>query len=225
MAPAKTLTREQVVSAQLQGDYAIKSEDSKPQLDTSQWPLLLKNYDKLLVRSSHFTPIPTGCSPLKRDITSYVKCVFFVLPLDALTLSSVRSGVINLDKPSNPSSHEVVAWLRRILRVEKTGHSGTLDPKVTGCLIVCIDRATRLVKSQQGAGVFLQSEHRCCILVKSKSRKGVCCCSSPALRPPKFDCPATRHPDSDWCPLPASPSHLCRQASAPYSNNLRVQAP
>ena len=63
-----------------------------------------------------------------------------------------RSGVINLDKPSNPSSHEVVAWLRRILRVEKTGHSGTLDPKVTGCLIVCIDRATRLVKSQQGAG-------------------------------------------------------------------------
>lgn len=35
---------------------------------------------------------------------------------------------------------------------EKTGHSGTLDPKVTGCLIVCVDRATRLVKSQQGAG-------------------------------------------------------------------------
>lgn len=39
-----------------------------------------------------------------------------------------------------------------MLRTEKTGHSGTLDPKVTGCLIVCIDRATRLVKSQQGAG-------------------------------------------------------------------------
>jgi len=64
----------------------------------------------------------------------------------------VRYGIINLDKPANPSSHEVVAWIRRILRVEKTGHSGTLDPKVTGCLIVCIDRATRLVKSQQGAG-------------------------------------------------------------------------
>ncbi len=69
-------------------------------------------------------------------------------PLD----SYVRYGVINLDKPANPSSHEVVAWIRRILRVEKTGHSGTLDPKVTGCLIVCVDRATRLVKSQQGAG-------------------------------------------------------------------------
>ncbi|KAF7966229.1 hypothetical protein HWV62_39465 [Athelia sp. TMB] len=134
MAPA-SLTREQVASAQLEGEYSIKSEAAQPKLDTSQWPLLLKNYDKLLVRSSHFTPIPSGCSPLKRDISTYIK-----------------SGVINLDKPSNPSSHEVVAWLRRILRVEKTGHSGTLDPKVTGCLIVCIDRATRLVKSQQGAG-------------------------------------------------------------------------
>ncbi|PFH54599.1 hypothetical protein AMATHDRAFT_134952 [Amanita thiersii Skay4041] len=133
MAPQ--LTNDQVASAQLDGDFAIKSQSFTPKLDTSQWPLLLKNYDKLLVRSSHFTPIPSGCSPLKRDITNYIK-----------------SGVINLDKPSNPSSHEVVAWLRRILRVEKTGHSGTLDPKVTGCLIVCIDRATRLVKSQQGAG-------------------------------------------------------------------------
>lgn len=38
----------------------------------------------------------------------------------------MRSGFINLDKPSNPSSHEVVAWIKRILKVEKTGHSGTL---------------------------------------------------------------------------------------------------
>jgi H/ACA ribonucleoprotein complex subunit 4 len=137
MASSSTLSREQVLSAQVSGDFSIKPEKAQPALDTSQWPLLLKNYDKLLVRSSHFTPIPSGCSPLKRDINSYIK-----------------SGVINLDKPSNPSSHEVVAWLRRILRVEKTGHSGTLDPKVTGCLIVCIDRATRLVKSQQGAGML-----------------------------------------------------------------------
>ncbi|KAI5479596.1 centromere microtubule binding protein cbf5 [Pseudohyphozyma bogoriensis] len=118
-----------------QDDYALKPESVTPKLNTSQWPLLLKNYDRLLVRSSHFTPIPSGSSPLKRDLVSYIK-----------------TGVINLDKPSNPSSHEVVAWIRRILRVEKTGHSGTLDPKVTGCLTVCIDRATRLVKSQQGAG-------------------------------------------------------------------------
>lgn len=36
--------------------------------------------------------------------------------------------------------------------MEKTGHSGTLDPQVTGCLIVCLERATRLAKSQQSAG-------------------------------------------------------------------------
>ncbi|CAO3617484.1 unnamed protein product [Cunninghamella echinulata] len=93
------------------------------------------NYDQLNVRTGHYTPIPSGCSPLKRPLNEYV-----------------RYGFINLDKPANPSSHEVVAWVRRILRVEKTGHSGTLDPKVTGCLIVCVDCATRLVKSQQGAG-------------------------------------------------------------------------
>ena len=69
-----------------------------------------------------------------------------------MVINFSRTGFINLDKPANPSSHEVVAWIKRILRVEKTGHSGTLDPKVTGCLIVCIERATRLVKSQQGAG-------------------------------------------------------------------------
>jgi H/ACA ribonucleoprotein complex subunit 4 len=45
-----------------------------------------------------------------------------------------------------------VAWIRRILKTDKTGHSGTLDPKVTGNLLVCLSRATRLVKSQQSAG-------------------------------------------------------------------------
>ena len=75
MAPAAPLTREQVASAQHEGDFAIKPEKIQPKLDTSQWPLLLKNYDKLIVRSSHFTPIPTGCSPLKRDIASYIKYV------------------------------------------------------------------------------------------------------------------------------------------------------
>ncbi|KAK0651597.1 pseudouridine synthase [Cercophora newfieldiana] len=128
-------------------EYSIKPQAATPAQDSSQWPLLLKNYTNLLVRTGHFTPIPNGSNPLRRDIKSYVS-----------------SGVINLDKPSNPSSHEVVAWLKRMLRVEKTGHSGTLDPKVTGCLIVCIDRATRLVKAQQGAG----KEYVCVIRLHDK---------------------------------------------------------
>ena len=116
-------------------DFVIKPQSFTPSIDTSQWPILLKNYDRLNVRTGHYTPLPSGYSPLKRPLDQYIKY-----------------GVLNLDKPANPSSHEVVAWIKRILKVEKTGHSGTLDPKVTGNLIVCIDRATRLVKSQQGAG-------------------------------------------------------------------------
>ena len=124
-----------VGNVQAETDYLIKPQATTPPLDTSKWPILLKNYDKLNVRTGHYTPLPTGHTPLKRPLHDYV-----------------RYGVINLDKPANPSSHEVVAWIRRMLRVDKTGHSGTLDPKVTGSLIVCVDRATRLVKAQQGAG-------------------------------------------------------------------------
>ncbi|XP_019177209.1 PREDICTED: H/ACA ribonucleoprotein complex subunit 4-like [Ipomoea nil] len=120
---------------EVHGDYLIKPQSFTPSIDTSQWPILLKNYDRLNVRTGHYTPLPSGHTPLKRPLAEYI-----------------RYGVLNLDKPANPSSHEVVAWIKRLLRVEKTGHSGTLDPKVTGNLIVCIDRATRLVKSQQGAG-------------------------------------------------------------------------
>lgn len=73
---SKATSSGRVASIQVEGDFSIKSENTQPKLDTSQWPLLLKNYDKLLVRSSHFTPIPSGNSPLKRDIASYIKCVY-----------------------------------------------------------------------------------------------------------------------------------------------------
>ncbi len=116
-------------------DYNIKPENKEAKIDTLNWPLLLKNFDKLLVRSYKYTPINAGSSPTQRPLEEHLKY-----------------GVINLDKPANPSSHEIVAWIKKILKVEKTGHSGTLDPKVTGCLIVCLNRATRLVKAQQSAG-------------------------------------------------------------------------
>merc|ERR1719487_1953741 len=113
----------------------IQPEETQKAIDTSKWPLLLKNYSELLVRTGHYTPLPFGCSPLSR-------------PLDLYMLY----GILNLDKPVNPSSHEVVSWIKRIMKCEKTGHSGTLDPKVSGCLLVCLNRATRLVKAQQTAG-------------------------------------------------------------------------
>jgi len=62
-----------VAEEQREGDYMIKPESTTPKLDTSQWPLLLKNYDKLIARTAHYTPIPQGCSPLKRDLATYIK--------------------------------------------------------------------------------------------------------------------------------------------------------
>ena len=55
-------------------------------------------------------------------------------------------GVINIDKPIGPSSHQISAWVREIVEVGKTAHSGTLDPKVTGCLPILLGDATRLSK-------------------------------------------------------------------------------
>ncbi len=54
-------------------------------------------------------------------------------------------GVLVLDKPAGPSSHEVVAWVRRVLGERRVGHCGTLDPAATGVLVVCVGEATKLV--------------------------------------------------------------------------------
>jgi hypothetical protein len=80
------LSKAKIASAQQQGDFLIKPETVQPVLSTSEWPLLLKNYDKLLIRSSHFTPIPSGCSPLKRDIASYIKWAFTMISIRVLTV-------------------------------------------------------------------------------------------------------------------------------------------
>ena len=55
------------------GDFVIKSESDAPRkLNTSDWPLLLKDYDKLNVLTSHYTPLPCGSSPLQRNIKDYI---------------------------------------------------------------------------------------------------------------------------------------------------------
>ena len=64
----------------------------------------------------------------------------------------ITSGVINLDKPANPTSHEVASWVRKILKIKKTGHGGTLDPQVTGCLPVTLGTSTKAVQVLLPAG-------------------------------------------------------------------------
>ena len=55
-----------------------------------------------------------------------------------------RGGVLVIDKPRGPTSHDVVAKLRRVLGTREIGHAGTLDPMATGVLVVCVGEATKL---------------------------------------------------------------------------------
>ena len=57
---------------------------------------------------------------------------------------AVPHGVLNVSKPAGLTSHDVVAKVRRLLRVRKVGHAGTLDPEATGVLPVLLGKGTRL---------------------------------------------------------------------------------
>lgn len=55
----------------------------------------------------------------------------------------LQYGLVLVDKPAGPTSHEVVAWVKRILGIEKAGHSGTLDPGATGLLPLGLGEGTK----------------------------------------------------------------------------------
>ena len=56
----------------------------------------------------------------------------------------LQSGMINLDKPKGPSSHQVSDFVKKILNLDKAGHSGTLDPNVTGVQPIALNKASRI---------------------------------------------------------------------------------
>ena len=72
-------------------------------------------------------------------------------------------GIILLDKPPGPTSHEAVAWAKRLLGVEKAGHSGTLDPPVSGVLPLGLGEATKAL------GVLLLGAKEYCALARFHS--------------------------------------------------------
>src|SRR6266516_4860995 len=57
---------------------------------------------------------------------------------------SALDGAILIDKPSGPTSHDVVDAIRRHFRIKKVGHCGTLDPNATGLMIIVLGRGTKL---------------------------------------------------------------------------------
>ncbi len=56
-----------------------------------------------------------------------------------------QDGILNINKPQNMTSSQVVGAVRRILDVKKVGHTGTLDPMATGVLPICIGKAARIM--------------------------------------------------------------------------------
>jgi len=84
---------------------------------------------RIIIKDEEMTNPSYGCNPYNRPISDYIKY-----------------GIINLDKPRGPTSHEVVAWVKRILNIEHAGHGGTLDPKVTGILPIALEEATKILQ-------------------------------------------------------------------------------
>ncbi len=82
-----------------------------------------------------------GCAPEARSIREHIE-----------------RGVVNIDKPAGPTSHEVVAWVKDILEITKAAHTGTLDPKVTGVLPVLLGAATKL------ADTFVGDKEYVCVM-------------------------------------------------------------
>jgi tRNA pseudouridine55 synthase len=71
----------------------------------------------------------------------------------SISLEQLMDGVLIIDKPAGPTSHDVVARMRRVLGTKRIGHTGTLDPFATGVLPLVIGRATRLAS-------FLSSDEK-----------------------------------------------------------------
>ena len=61
-------------------------------------------------------------------------------------MQSELNGILLIDKPAGITSAEVVACIKKIFKIRKVGHTGTLDPFATGILICCINRATKLAR-------------------------------------------------------------------------------
>ncbi len=90
---------------------------------------------RLLVKAEEETSPRYGCRPEGRPIEQYM-----------------RFGVINLDKPPGPSSHEITAWTKRLLDIQKAGHGGTLDPRVTGILPIALHEAKKIIRALLQSG-------------------------------------------------------------------------
>jgi tRNA pseudouridine55 synthase len=88
------------------------------------------------------------------------------------------NGVLVVDKPEGPTSHDVVSRARRALAVSAIGHTGTLDPMATGVLVLVLGRATRLARFMTGHEKAYEATFRLGVSTDTWDRTG-----RPAARP------------------------------------------
>lgn len=67
-------------------------------------------------------------------------------PKERTTEELIDYGIVNIDKPKGPTSHQTSDYVKKILKIKKAGHSGTLDPAVTGVQPVALGKATRITQ-------------------------------------------------------------------------------
>jgi H/ACA ribonucleoprotein complex subunit 4 len=125
--------------------------------------------------SENMTSLPS-LKPRKRLMkTSATTNVHYGKPPVLRTVRELfHNGIIVLDKPAGPTSHQVVAWVKEMLELEKAGHGGTLDPAVTGVLPVALGDAARALQVLLVAGkeyVALMGLHK---QVDEKKIREVC---------------------------------------------------
>lgn len=95
------------------------------------------------------------------------------------------AGILNINKPSNMTSHDVVAAVRRAARIRGVGHAGTLDPLATGVLLVCLDQATRLSRYLMASDKVYRAQIRLGQTTDTDDREGQVIRQRPV--PPNLD--------------------------------------
>lgn len=81
-------------------------------------------------------------------------------------------GIVLVDKPSGPTSHDIVDAIRRHFRLGKVGHAGTLDPQATGLLVIMIGRGTKLANSLMAGDKTYEGTIRLGIATDTQDAKG-----------------------------------------------------
>ncbi len=107
--------------------------------DTTNDPTCLLPWEEeqreIIIKKKATSDPKFGCLPYKRSVDELI-----------------ANGIVNINKPQGPSSHQVSAYIQTILGISKAGHSGTLDPHVTGCLPIALENSTRITQALLTSG-------------------------------------------------------------------------